>query len=222
MSVLAKLREKPWLAQPAGMDPALQRAQQRWPERTALLFMLAISTVLFFLFSITFIGRTQLPDFQALAGMPWQPFTQPTMLWLNTFWLLLSGAAMQLALRQSQRLRRKVSPWLGLATLFAGLFLVGQWLVWQQLLEQGYGLRTNPANSYFYLFTAVHAVHVLAGTLALARVWHQRKRSPLQFSRSLQLCCTYWHFLFVVWLAVFALLTRSADTYNTLAAMCGF
>jgi cytochrome c oxidase subunit III len=49
-----------------------------------------------------------------------------------------------------------------------------------------------------------------------------RSSSPLQFSRSLQLCSTYWHFLFVLWLAVFALLTRSAETYNTLAAMCGF
>jgi cytochrome c oxidase subunit III len=222
MSVLARLREKPWLAQPAGMDPALQRAQRRWPERTALLFMLAISTVLFFLFTITFLGRTQLPDFQPLAGMPWQPLTHPVTLWVNTFWLLLSGVAMQLALRQSRRLRRKVSPWLVLATVFSGLFLAGQWLVWQQLLQQGYALRTNPANSYFYLFTAVHAVHVLAGIVALVRVWWQRRHSPLQFSRSLQLCSTYWHFLFVVWLALFALLTRSAETYNTLAAMCGF
>jgi cytochrome c oxidase subunit III len=100
MSVISRLREKPWLAQPAGMDPALQQAQQRWPERTALLFMLAISTVLFFLFSITFLGRTQLPDFQALAGMPWQPLTNPGSLWLNSLLLALSGLAMQLALWQ--------------------------------------------------------------------------------------------------------------------------
>lgn len=222
MSLIARLREKPWLAQPAGMDLALQRGTRRWPERTALLFMLAISSVLFFLFTITFIGRTQLPDFQALAGLPWQPLTQPTTLWLNTFWLLLSGVAMQLALRQSRRLRRKVSPWLVLATVTIALFLAGQWWVWQQLLAQGYALRTNPANSYFYLFTAVHAVHVVAGIIALIRVWRHRCNSPLQFSRSLQLCTTYWHFLFVIWLALFALLTRSAETYNTLAAMCGF
>lgn len=222
MSLIARLREKPWLAQPAGMDLALQRSTRRWPERTALLFMLAISSVLFFLFTITFIGRTQLPDFQPLAGLPWQPLTQPTTLWLNTFWLLLSGVAMQLALRQSRRLRRKVSPWLVLATVTTALFLAGQWWVWQQLLAQGYALRTNPANSYFYLFTAVHAVHVVAGIIALIRVWRHRRNSPLQFSRSLQLCTTYWHFLFVIWLALFALLTRSAETYNTLAAMCGF
>lgn len=221
MSVLTKLREKPWLAHPAGMDPALQIATQRWPQRTALLFMLAISTVLFFLFTITFLGRTQLPDFQALAGEPWQPLTRPVLLWLNTLWLLLSSAAMQLALWQSKRLRQKVSPWLALATLLLLLFLAGQWQLWQQLLAQGYALRTNPANSYFYLFTAVHGLHLLAGLLALAKVWWQR-RAPVQFSRSLQLCTTYWHFLFVVWLLLFALLTSSADTYNTLAALCGF
>lgn len=222
MSIIARLREKPWLAQPAGVDPALQRARPRWPQRTALLFMLAISSVLFFLFSITFLGRTQLPDFQPLAGMPWQPLTNATALWLNTLWLLLSGAAMQLALWQSRRLHQKVGPWLVLATVLVGLFLTGQWLVWQQLLAQGYGLITNPANSYFYLFTAVHAVHVMAGLVALLRVWWHSRRRPLQLSRSLQLCTTYWHFLLLVWLALFALLTRTAETYNTLAAMCGF
>ena len=222
MSVISRLREKPWLAQPAGMDPALQRARPRWPERTALLFMLAISTVLFFLFTITFLGRTQLPDFQPLAGMPWQPLTNSAALWLNSLWLALSGLAMQLALWQSRRLHKKVGPWLVLATLLVGLFLTGQWLVWQQLLAQGYGLRTNPANSYFYLFTAVHAVHVLAGVIALLRVWWHSNGRPLQLSRSMQLCTTYWHFLLLLWLALFALLTRSADTYNTLAAMCGF
>ena len=65
------------------------------------------------------------------------------------------------------------------------------------------------------------ALWAMAGLLALAKVWWQR-RAPVQFSRSLQLCTTYWHFLFVVWLLLFALLTSSADTYNTLAALCGF
>ena len=45
---------------------------------------MAIVSVLFFLFIITFLSRSQYPDFEALAGAPWQPFTDPSRLWFNT------------------------------------------------------------------------------------------------------------------------------------------
>ncbi|MFT5671108.1 MAG: cytochrome c oxidase subunit 3, partial [Glaciecola sp.] len=32
----------------------------------------------------------------------------------------------------------------------------------------------------------------------------------------------YWHFLFVIWLLLFALLTSSPETYKTIAQLCGF
>ena len=52
---------------------------------------------------------------------------------------------------------------------FTFLFLLGQLYVSQQLVAQGYYAATNPANGFFYLLTAVHAVHLLGGLVAWGR-----------------------------------------------------
>ena len=87
-------------------------------------------------------------------------------------------------------------------------FLAGQLLAWRQLDAAGYFLASNPANSFFYLLTAVHGLHVLGGLVALARatakVW--RGRDVDQVRLSVELCAIYWHFLLFVWLVLFALL----------------
>ena len=88
----------------------------------------------------------------------------------------------------------------------------------------GFYVSNNPANSYFYLLTAVHGLHLMGGLVVLSnvvfRVWYDNELSSL--SSPLQLCTTYWHFLLVIWLVVFALLTSRPETINALAAMCGF
>ena len=110
------------------------------------------------------------------------------------------------------------------AVLFTFGFLVAQYELWQHLQSLGFYLGNNPANSYFYLLTAVHGLHLLGGLLVLAyvvfRVWYDDELATL--SGPLQLCTTYWHFLFGVWLVLFALLTSRPETINALAALCGF
>ena len=53
--------------------------------------------------------------------------------------------------------------------VLAVAFLAGQLLAWRELVAAGYSLASNPANSFFYLLTAVHGLHVLGGLVALAR-----------------------------------------------------
>ena len=48
-------------------------------------------------------------------------------------------------------------------------FLAGQLAVWQQLSASGYLVAANPANAFFYLLTALHALHVLGGLVAWGR-----------------------------------------------------
>ena len=88
-------------------------------------------------------------------------------------------------------------------------FLAGQLLAWRQLDAAGYFLASNPANSFFYLLTAVHGLHVLGGLVALARAIGQgvaRSATPIEVRLSVELCAIYWHFLLFVWLVLFALL----------------
>tara|TARA_R100001509_G_scaffold77314_1_gene43278 strand:+ start:602 stop:1276 length:675 start_codon:yes stop_codon:yes gene_type:complete len=224
MSVFRTLGEKPWLT-PSGHDAVLTPVDPAAASRTALRFIMAIVGVLFFLFIITFLSRSQYPDFQALAGQPWQPFTDASRLWVNTGLLALASVALQLGLLGARRNRLNLAvAGISAGVFFSIAFLVAQMELWRYLQSLGYYMTGNPANSYFYLLTAVHGLHVMGGLIVLAnvvfRVWYDDSVATL--SQPLGLCTQYWHFLFAVWLVLFALLTSRAETINTLAALCGF
>lgn len=220
------LRDKPWLhptaaataAQYSGPDPVAAM-------RIMLRFILAIVGVIFFLFIITFLSRSQYPDFEALAGQPWQPFTDTSRLWFNTALLACASLAIQCGLSATRSGKLNVSvAGISAAVFFTILFLVAQFDLWMHLQAMGFYVAGNPANSYFYLLTAVHGLHLVGGLVVLSnvvfRVWYDG--NPESLSAPLQLCTTYWHFLLGVWLVLFALLTSRPETINTLAALCGF
>ena len=226
MNPFKTLAEKPWV-QPSANDAAIELTpiDTLAAARVVLRFVLAIVGVLFFLFIITFLSRSQYPDFQALAGAPWQPFTDPTRLLFNTGLLVLSSAGMQWGLYSARRERlNHVVVGVSAGVFFAIAFLVAQLDLWQHLQALGFYMSTNPANSYFYVLTAIHGLHILGGIIVLTnvvfRVWYDEQASSL--AGPLQLCTTYWHFLLGVWFVLFALLTSRPETINALAALCGF
>ena len=92
-------------------------------------------------------------------------------------------------------------------------FLVGQLLAWRQLSGAGYFLASNPANSFFYLITAMHGLHLMGGLVALgrttAKVWRGAEMPRVRLS--VELCAIYWHFLLLVWLVLLGLLTGWTD-----------
>src|SRR5437764_14242744 len=99
--------------------------------------------------------------------------------------------------------------------LFAFTFLVGQSFAGQQLNAEGYFLATNPANAFFYLLTGLHGLHLLGGLVALAltadKVWQGVEL--VQVRLSVRLCAIYWHFLLLLWLVLFTLLTPSVGDF---------
>ena len=227
MKILKTLGTKPWLHEhePGGVAAVHAGPDTAAASRTAVRFFLAMVGVLFFLFIITFLSRSQYPDFEALAGAPWQPFTDPSRLWFNTALLGLASIAMQWGLRGTRQDKLNVVvPGLSAAVFFTVMFIVAQLDLWLHLQSMGYYLNSNPANSYFYLLTAIHCLHLIGGLIVLSnvvfRVWYDNDLQSL--IAPLQSCTTYWHFLFGVWLVLFALLSSRAETINALAAMCGF
>jgi cytochrome c oxidase subunit 3 len=91
----------------------------------------------------------------------------------------------------------------------AFLFLVGQLLAWQQLVDLGYFVAANPANAFFYLLTALHGLHLLGGLVAWSWTSDKAWRRDAEVDRlrlSVELCTVYWHFLLVVWLVLFCLM----------------
>ena len=227
MKFFDTLGTKPWL-QNSEVEDAIAANEGNTPltaGRIALRFGLAVVGVLFFLFIITFLSRSQYPDFVALAGAPWQPFTDASQLWLNSGILLCASVALQTALTGSRKARLNVVVASVSATIFLTvLFLLAQFDLWLYLQSMGFYLNSNPANSYFYVLTAIHGLHLVGGLVALSYVVFRlvRQNGSASLSESLQLCATYWHFLFFIWMVLFGLLTSTPKTINALAAMCGF
>lgn len=224
MKWLGFLTDKPWLPQPAGSAPELHGPARMPAPKIALMALLGIISVFFLLIFVTFITRSQYEDFQALAGEPWQPFTDTGRLWINTAVLLAASVFMNRAVRALHRARpQAMLGWLAGGALAAVAFLILQVSVWQFLMRLGYGVSANAANSYFYMLTGLHGLHLVGGLVALGRVFARLRadRTRRDVATAIEGCALYWHYLFVLWLVLFFLLTRTPDTYAFIAAACG-
>jgi len=207
MTLWRDITEKSWLDQTLPTTEYGTLTQRDFfSKRIALWLFIAMVTVIFTLFIVTFLTHSQYPDFAALAGEPWRPLGDTSQLWISTGLLIVSSVLMELALTQAKAQRPGYSlGFLLAAAVLALQFLVSQAMVWQQLSGMGYGIRSNPASSYFFLFTGIHGLHLLGGLVVLVRplsfMW---RSSPTEVvTGSLRLCALYWHYLLGIWLLLF-------------------
>lgn len=167
-----------------------------WPQgarRIGLwVFMVVVST-LFGLFGIAYMMRAAYEDWHPITYVPWQ-------LYCSTGLLVLCSLAWELARRHVATGRSDAARSTSICALvLSAMFVLSQLYAWQAMTAADYSVAANPANSFFYLITGLHAAHVLGGMVAGA--FAVRKAGE-----AIGLCAQYWHFLFVLWLAVFALL----------------
>ncbi|MGH8435908.1 MAG: cytochrome c oxidase subunit 3 [Pseudomonas sp.] len=211
-----------WSHDPEGL-PAPHWVARAQTARVGLRLFLVVVSSLFFLFLIAFIARSQVADWLPLTE-PLAPLAHPWQLWLNSAFLVFSCMALQWA-RMAARQAQLGGTVIGFALggVFAIAFLAGQLWVWQQFVAWGYFVSSNPANSFFYLLTGLHGLHLLGGLVAWSRtVTKFLHRVPLpQLSASVELCAIYWHYLLGLWFVLFALLTSTPETYEAIAAFCG-
>ena len=131
-------------------------------EKIALGIFLAVVGALFALFASAYFMRMEFVD--------WRPMPLPRIVWLNTGMLVLASIALQCA-RSAVRQGDIDTVRLSLATAAVATlgFLGGQLIAWRELAASGYFLTGNPSNSFFYLLTGLHGLHILGGLVALAR-----------------------------------------------------
>jgi cytochrome c oxidase subunit III len=138
----------------------------------------------------------------------WTAIRMPGILWINTAVLLASSATLELARRKLRvdRLGGFKQMW-ALTTILGILFVVGQFVAWRQLAAQGVYITSRLASSFFYVFTALHAAHLLGGICALLYVG-LRKFESARVSRLIaaEVASYYWHFMDGLWLFLVALL----------------
>src|SRR4030088_3339012 len=203
-----RLTAKPWLEEGPIDDFPGTGAMTLPAAKIGLGVFLAVVSSLFALFISAYSMRMNMVDWRALPV--------PRLLWLNTGVLGLSSVALQwqqVAARRNDMDRVIVGLCAGGAS--AVTFLVGQLLAWQQLRVAGYFLASNPANSFFYLITAMHGLHLMGGLVALGRTTAKgwRGAEVTEVRLSVELCAIYWHFLLLVWLVLLGLLTGWTDDF---------
>jgi cytochrome c oxidase subunit 3 len=206
VGILRKLTDKPWLVTDTERKPVVE-AELPSAAPTGLRVYFAVASVMFALVIAVYLMRMGIGH---QMGFPdWSPTPEPFLLWINTVVLFVSSILFQMAYNAAGRGQvDRVEVGLLGAGLLALAFLAGQLVVWRQLIAGGYYLTNNPANSFFYLITTLHGLHMLGGLIAWTRTVLKLRAgvTAAKLTLSVRLCAMYWHFLLIVWLAFFYLM----------------
>ena len=145
--------------------------------------------------------------------LEWRPFDLPFQIYVSTVLILASSVTYKIAQRAIFRDNQpKAKNWLIATTILGGTFISSQILAWFTLAASGVYVASNPYAGFFYILTAVHAVHVLGGIIALGsvvlRTWQPATSEELLEKRKTyaQVVGWYWHFMDALWLVLVALL----------------
>ena len=202
MGLLHELTEKPWLTEGCDTDSAITDTPlDSRASYFGLKVLLGVASALFMLIIVAYAYRMTFGD--------WKAISEPWLLWITTLLLVLSSVGMQKAWNSAysgQTEGLKTGMRIGCICVLG--FLVGQYYVWYDLVESGYYASINVAAAFFYVLTALHALHVFGGLVALLRailtLWRYGSIEKVRIS--VELCAVYWHFLLFMWIILFALL----------------
>ena len=140
----------------------------------------------------------------------WLSFQLPGIFGVTTVIILLSSASMHLAYLAAKKDMLDRVKWMLLVTVVLGLvFLVGQYLSWAKLVENNIYFVSNYASgSFIYVFTGLHALHLVSGIIFLLITFISSLRMNVHSKRLVQLemCMTYWHFLGGLWVYLYLFL----------------
>jgi cytochrome c oxidase subunit 3 len=102
---------------------------------------------------------------------------------------------------------RRMQHWYILTFVLGAIFIGGQVFEYAHLIQaEGLTLSSSAYGSAFYLTTGFHGLHVIAGLVAflfvLARSYASRRYGHEQATAAI-VTSYYWHFVDVVWIALF-------------------
>jgi cytochrome c oxidase subunit 3 len=126
---------------------------------------------------------------------------------VNTTILVLSSVTCQLGVFAAERgdvkgLRR----WFIITFLMGAVFIGGQVFEYAELVHYGLTLSSSAYGSAFFLTTGFHGLHVTGGLIAflfvLATTYITKRFTHDQATRAI-VVSYYWHFVDVVWIALF-------------------
>lgn len=192
-----------------GDGPGSDGLEFSTPEKAKVLTWFLLVVVM-----MTFGGLSAAYIVTALnKAVEWRPFDLPIQVWISTVIIVISSFVYhrgKTGLDDFDQPRAKT--WLTATAVLGATFISSQLLAWLELRSRGFYFAGNPYAGFFYILTAIHALHVLGGIIALGSVvigtWNVIG-SDARWERlqSLgQVVGWYWHFMGGVWLVLFVLL----------------
>lgn len=103
---------------------------------------------------------------------------------------------------------KKAQRHFALAMVCALIFGIDKLFEYGGKLSIGITPDTNIFFTYYYMYTGVHALHLLIGMLFLGRMWQlagQPRQTPADI-RFIEVGASYWHLVDLLWVVLFALL----------------
>lgn len=124
---------------------------------------------------------------------------------VNTFVLLTSSLFAVLAHDAAEQRKGPLAAGYLWLTIGGGLtFLVIKALEWTYEITHGFTIGANTFWSFYYTAAGLHALHVIAGMVAMAIISFDAMRN--RNLQRVELVGIYWHFVDVVWIFLFPLL----------------
>ena len=128
----------------------------------------------------------------------------------STAAIVLSSFTMHMAYKSARLLQFDKQKLYLILTIILGLvFFALQIYAWRVLIEQGvYFVNYNASQSFVYVFTGVHLVHIFAGIIMLIRALTGVVGNIAQTRNlfRLEITSIFWHFLDILWIYLYVFL----------------
>ena len=205
------LAEKPWEKEQAAIDTYHPGKTFNLSKQTsAVIVIFGVSTVLFSLILTGYL-------YTIPPGQDTKFLFKPNLLWVNTIILFFvtyffSKITKDLKKNDITNVKKNLILVGGLSYLF----LFGQILFWYQLMQGEKFVSTNSYFSSFYVFTAIHGLHLLGGLFFWGKVCSKtlklKQNEITSQNKSISALSLYWMFLLIVWLIFFLTIYVFNDT----------
>lgn len=184
--------------------PAQGTSLSMHPHKFALwLFVVSIT--------MTFAALTSAYIVKISEGQP-LVYDLPQLFWVSSIIIIISSATMHwgyLSAKKDNITQTKIAM---VITMILGLiFLAMQLQAWGELVGQNIyfaGSKSKPTGSFVYVFSGLHGLHLVSGLVFVAIILIKTfmMRIHSKSMNAMEMCVTYWHFLDLLWLYLFAFL----------------
>tara|TARA_B100001250_G_scaffold342903_1_gene311363 strand:- start:350 stop:1027 length:678 start_codon:yes stop_codon:yes gene_type:complete len=206
------LLQKPWEKEQALVDNYHEgKTFEISNQKSAVIIIFGIATVLFSLVFTSYL-------YTIPPGQDTNYLLKPNLLWLNTLILFsVSYYFRKICKNLEKKNTLKIKKDLIIVGVLSYFFLFGQIIFWMQLMKNGNYVFTNSYFSSFYVFTAIHGLHLLGGLFfwgkVASKVLKLDNNKIFEEEKNISALSWYWTFLLIVWLMFFLMIYIFNDAF---------